>query len=55
MSKVVFGYYYVAMGYNFVLYLFEPDVISVIKLSCISYFVTVVFFRIVMDTCYFAR
>ena len=33
--------------FNFVFYLFEPDVIPVIKLSCISYFVTVVFFRIV--------
>ena len=40
---------------DFVLYLFEPGVISVIKLSYIySYLITAVFFRTLIDTCYVA-
>ena len=53
----VFISLYVVFGYALLvpLYLFEPDVISVIKLSYISsYFVTAVFFRALVDTCYFA-
>ena len=46
-SSFFFVKYTVGFNMMSVLYLFEPNVISVIKLSCLSpsYFVTVVFLR----------